>query len=74
MLRTSLPQTVAEAARFAVAFHEDDRGDNENLGRLLILALVLVPLVILIILFGNEIYTKAKAVWTSVMGKSVPGA
>jgi hypothetical protein len=57
-----------------VAFHNNERGDNENLGRLLILALVLVPLVVLIILFGNQIFDKAKQTWDGVMGKTVKAA
>jgi hypothetical protein len=71
MLRTFSPTPLAEAKRFLIALHQDERGDNENLGRLLILALVLVPLVILNILFGDAIYTKAKAVWNDVMGQTV---
>ena len=49
--------------RFIQALHihlmllnQDERGDNENLGRLLLLALVLIPLIILITVFGQEIY------------------
>jgi hypothetical protein len=51
--------------------HEDERGDNENLGRLLILALILIPMVILIAVFGDEIVKKAKAQWDAVVGKEV---
>jgi hypothetical protein len=69
-----LRQTMSEAAGSVAAFHRDERGDNENLGRLLILALVLVPLVVLIILFGNQIFDKAKQTWDGVMGKSVKAA
>ena len=69
-----LRRTISEAAGPVIAFHRDERGDNENLGRLLILALVLVPLVVLIILFGNQIFDKAKATWDGVMGKTVKAA
>lgn len=48
--------------------HVDTRGDNENLGRLLLLALVLIPLIILISIFGQEIYTAAQGKWNEVMG------
>ncbi len=55
------------------AVHEDERGDNENLGRLLLLALVLIPLILLIAIFGGEIYTEAETQWESVMGTSIGG-
>ena len=69
-----LRRTTSDAVSSIVAFHHNERGDNENLGRLLILALVLVPLVVLIILFGNQIFDKAKATWDGVMGKTVKAA
>jgi hypothetical protein len=72
--RFDAKRTVSEAAGALLSFHRDERGDNENLGRLLILALVLVPLVVLIILFGNQIFDKAKATWDGVMGKTVKAA
>lgn len=53
------------------ALHEDERGDNENLGRLLLLALVLIPLILLIAVFGGEIFTKAEEQWAEVMGTTV---
>ena len=51
--------------------HEDERGDNENLGRLLILALILIPLIILIALFGDTIAKEAKTQWDKVMKSGV---
>ena len=53
--------------------HRDERGDNENLGRMLILALILIPLVILLATFGQEIYTSAQKQWKTVIGKEVKG-
>jgi O-antigen/teichoic acid export membrane protein len=38
---------------------------------LLILALILIPMVILIAVFGDEIVKKAKAQWDAVVGKEV---
>lgn len=55
------------------ALHQDERGDNENLGRLLLLALVLIPLILLIAIFGGEIYDEAQSQWESVMGTSIGG-
>jgi hypothetical protein len=71
MLRAFSPPVISKVTRFFTALHEDERGDNENLGRLLMLALVLVPLVILIIFFGDAIYAKAKEMWSEVMGETV---
>ena len=51
--------------------HRDERGDNENLGRMLILALILIPLVILLATFGGQIYTSAEKAWKNVMTKEV---
>lgn len=66
-----IKQQLSELGEFCLDLHKDERGDNENLGRLLILALVLIPLIILIIFFGNDIVTKAKAAWTQVTGAPV---
>lgn len=52
-------------------FHSDQRGDNENLGRLLLLALVLIPLILLIAIFGGEIYDAAQAAWDEVMDTDI---
>lgn len=51
--------------------HADEQGDNENLGRLLILALILIPLVILIVFFGQNIADTAKEQWDKLTGKPV---
>ena len=51
--------------------HRDERGDNENLGRLLMLALILIPLVLLLILFGGQIYNAASEAWNNVMNSSL---
>jgi hypothetical protein len=53
--------------------HRDERGDNENLGRLLLLALVLIPLIILITVFGGEIYDAAEEQWSEVMDSGLDG-
>jgi hypothetical protein len=55
------------------ALHEDERGDNENLGRLLILALVLIPLVLLVAFFGDNMYKEAKCQWDNVFGQGTTG-
>lgn len=62
---------VAEIAGVLNALHADERGDNENLGRLLILALILIPLIILIAFFGQEIAEAARTAWDKVIGKEV---
>ncbi|MFK7976735.1 MAG: hypothetical protein AB8C02_11390 [Halioglobus sp.] len=52
-------------------FHADQRGDNENLGRLLLLALVLIPLILLIAVFGGEIYEAAQTAWEEVIDTDI---
>lgn len=64
-------QELSRLCNFLTCLHEDERGDNENLGRLLILALVLIPLIILIAIFGQDIVTRARAAWDSMIGKEV---
>lgn len=64
----------AEFQDLLSALHKDERGDNENLGRLLILALILIPLIILIAFFGDNIATAAKTKWDEIFNKPVnPG-
>ena len=46
--------------------HTDERGDNENLGRMLMLALILIPIVILIATMGNTIFEAAEAQWQAL--------
>lgn len=60
-----------DLASLMSALHADERGDNENLGRLLILALILIPLVILIAFFGENIASTAKKKWQEVTGGGV---
>lgn len=62
---------VAVIARSFNALHSNERGDNENLGRLLILALILIPLIILIAFFGQEIADAARTAWDKVIGEEV---
>ena len=67
-------EQFAEFANLLEAFHANERGDNENLGRLLILALILIPLIILIAFFGDNIATAAKTKWDEIFNKPVnPG-
>ena len=70
-INAMLHEQVREAEGFLMKLHKDERGDNENLGRMLILALVLIPLVIVITVFGNEIVGKAKTIWAKVIGAPV---
>lgn len=74
IFKSMVDRQSAEIAAMLTALHEDERGDNENLGRLLILALILIPLIILIAFFGQEIATAAKTKWDEVFGNPVePG-
>lgn len=53
-------------------FHLDERGgERDALGTLLILALIIIPLLLLIIAFGQEIADYAQEKWGEVMGTPV---
>jgi hypothetical protein len=62
---------ISELVGLMSALHADERGDNENLGRLLILALILIPLIILIVFFGQQIADAARTKWDELTGKPV---
>lgn len=64
-------QHLSDLSKFLTILHTDERGDNENLGRLLILALILIPLVILIVVFGQQIADAAKKAWDDLIKKPV---
>lgn len=51
------------------SFHENERGDNENLGRILILGLILIPIVILLTLYGQDIVDIVKEQFEAVIGE-----
>jgi len=70
-LGRALLKPLVRARSLGQSLHQDDRGDNENLGRLLILALVLVPLVVLIAFFGQEIFDTASEKWGEVMDTNI---
>lgn len=53
--------------------HADERGDNENLGRMLMLALILIPIVILIATMGNTIFEAANTKWEELTGTTGAG-
>lgn len=57
----------------AKALHTDERGDNENLGRMLMLALVLIPIVILIATMGDTIFTAANEQWQELLSTDGAG-
>jgi len=70
-------QTMTNLARQAhialTQLHKDERGDNENLGRMLMLALVLIPIVILIATMGGTIYDAANEQWEALTGTAGAG-
>jgi len=51
--------------------HADQRGDNENLGRLLLLAIVLIPLIVLLAMFGDQVVEAATTAWDDIIGSPV---
>jgi len=50
---------------------DESGGERDTLTTLLILALIILPLVALIIVFGTQIKDKAKQVWDAVFGTTV---
>ncbi len=52
---------------------DDSGGERDTLTTLLILALIIIPLVLVIIVFGNEILEYAQGKWEEVMGSPVSG-
>lgn len=58
---------LATFAQKISVLRNDDRGDNENLGRMLILALVLVPLVVLVSFFGKQIFNKGACTFNKMI-------
>ncbi len=51
------------------AFHRDERGD-EGVNKVLIIAMIVVPLVTVLIIFGKEIVTFFKKAWGDLTKKS----
>ena len=52
--------------------HADEQGD-EGVNKILIIAMIVVPLVIILILFGRDIVKFFKEAWAKVIGESRDG-
>jgi len=52
---------------------DDSGGERDTLTTLLILALIIIPLIVVIVAFGDEILEYAKDKWEEVMGSPVGG-
>jgi hypothetical protein len=50
---------------------DENGGERDTLTTLLILALIIIPLVLVIILFGTQIKEFATKAWDDVMGKGI---
>lgn len=56
------------------AFLKDEQGgERDTLTTLLILALIIIPLILVIIAFGDDIMQYAQDKWDEVMGSGVGG-
>jgi hypothetical protein len=56
----------------ALEFLRDENGgERDTLTTLLILALIIIPLVLVIIFFGNQIKKFAEEAWDAVMGGGI---
>lgn len=65
-------QTYVELQTRLDAFLADDRGgERDTLTTLLILALIIIPLVLVIIAFGDEIKSFAESAWSNIMGSGI---
>jgi hypothetical protein len=54
--------------------HQNETGAEEGMNKLLIFALVAIPLIMLLIYFGRDIITKAQEQFGTVMGEDImPG-
>lgn len=58
-------------SRTILALHRDERGADEGINKLMIFALVALPLIALLIAFGGKIKTYAESLFNSTMGKGV---
>ena len=54
-------------------FHRSEQGD-EGVNKILIIALIVVPLVVVLIAFGNKIKEWFMSAWESITGKKVDTA
>lgn len=57
--------------RFKSFFRDQKGGEKDNINTLLILALIVLPLLAVIIFFGNDIKDAAKTKWNEVKGAPV---
>lgn len=65
-------QTYVELQNRLAGFLADDRGgERDTLTTLLILALIIIPLVLVIIAFGDEIKSFAESAWSNIMGSGI---
>ena len=60
-------------SRLANFTADESGGERDTLTTLLILALIIIPLVLVIIFFGNQIIDFAQNAWQEVMGQGVGG-
>lgn len=67
----TLEQTAFD--RFRDFLANDNGGERDTLTTLMLLALVVIPLLLCIIAFGDQILDYAKAKWDLVMGSGVGG-
>lgn len=63
-------QPLVDFKSSLLEFHKSERGDNENLGRMLVLALIMIPIIIVLTAFGKQIVEQSKTVWEQVVGAS----
>ena len=67
------PNAGPSLTRALRRFHSDEQGD-EGVNKILIIAMIVVPLVIVLILFGKNIVKFFQAAWENLTGTSKDNA
>ncbi len=68
LLPASVVFTLARARRTLTRLHANEVGADEGMNKLLIFAMVALPLLALLIFFGGEVVTFANEQWEKVFG------
>jgi hypothetical protein len=67
-MNTFVTALATSATGFLTRAHRDEAGADEGMNKLLIFGLVALPLLALLIFFGNDIVKQVKAAYDSVVG------
>ena len=65
---TTITQFIRSCSRAVVRIHSNETGADEGMNKLLIFAMVALPLLALLILFGGQVVDFANERWEAVFG------